>query len=158
MIDVLVADTLNSVEDPLIQVETAVPAVKTAVKAALSQAQVESANLSVLLTNDAEVQQLNRDYRDEDRPTDVLSFPAGDELDGYLGDIAISVETAVVQAKNAGHGAVEELQLLAVHGTLHLLGYDHLNNQEKEAMWAVQTAVLNQLNLGHVIPTEDPHD
>ncbi len=152
MIEIFIAESLNS------EMEEAVLAVKTAVQATLSHEQIEEAALSVLLTDDAEIHQMNRDYRGEDRPTDVLSFEAGDELGGYLGDIAISVETAVIQAQNAGHQLVEELQLLAVHGTLHLLGYDHLSAAEKDEMWGQQTAVLGQLNLSHVTPTEDPHD
>jgi probable rRNA maturation factor len=156
-IDVFVAESLASVP------ETAVSRIQTAVQTTLQQAQVEQASLSVLLTDDAEIQVMNRDYRGEDRPTDVLSFPAGDEmtppeLAGYLGDIAISVETAVEQAAKSGHNMLDELQLLAVHGTLHLLGYDHLEPEEKEEMWAAQTAVLAQLNLNHVTPSEDPHD
>jgi probable rRNA maturation factor len=156
-IDVFVAESLASVP------ETAVSRIQTAVQTTLQQAQVEQASLSVLLTDDAEIQVMNRDYRGEDRPTDVLSFPAGDEmtppeLAGYLGDIAISVETAVEQSAKSGHNMLDELQLLAVHGTLHLLGYDHLEPEEKEEMWAAQTAVLAQLNLNHVTPSEDPHD
>jgi probable rRNA maturation factor len=151
-IDVFFADSLKNPP------ETAVPILQTAVQTTLSQEQIKSAALSVLLTDDAELQQMNRDYRGEDRPTDVLSFEAGDELGEYLGDIAISVETAVLQAQNAGHELVEELQLLVVHGTLHLLGYDHLSFEEKDEMWGRQTAVLKQLNLSHVTPTEDSHD
>jgi probable rRNA maturation factor len=151
-IDVFFADSLKNPP------ETAVLVLKTAVQATLTHEQIESAALSVLLTDDAELQQMNRDYRGEDRPTDVLSFEAGDDLGAYLGDIAISVETAVLQAQNAGHELVEELQLLAIHGTLHLLGYDHLSIEKKDEMWTRQTAVLAQLNLSHVTPTEDPHD
>ena len=151
-IDILIAESLTSVP------ETAVSLIKTAVQTTFTHEQIESAALSILLTDDAEIQAMNRDYRGEDRPTDVLSFEAGDELGGYLGDIAISVETAVFQSQNAGHQLVEELQLLAIHGTLHLLGFDHLSAEGKDEMWAVQTAVLDQLNLSHVTPTEDPHD
>ncbi|PIE80867.1 MAG: rRNA maturation RNase YbeY [Chloroflexi bacterium] len=151
MIEIFIAESLEY------ELEDAVSAVRTAVQATLAQAQMEAATLSLLLTDDAELHQMNRDYRAEDRPTDVLSFEAGDELGGYLGDIAISVETAVTQAETAGHELVEELQLLAVHGTLHLLGYDHGTVEEKDEMWGQQTAVLDQLNLSHVTPTEAPH-
>ena len=106
-IDIFTADSITDMP------ETAVPILKTAVQTTLSHEQIESAALSILLTDDAEIQVMNRDYRGEDRPTDVLSFEAGDELGGYLGDIAISVETAVIQAQNAGHQLIEELQLLA---------------------------------------------
>ena len=151
-IDIFISKLLDS------GLETAVPILETAVQITLTHEKIESAALSILLTDDSEIQVMNRDYRGEDRPTDVLSFPAGDELAEYLGDITISVETAVVQAQTAGHQPIEELQLLAIHGTLHLLGYDHLSIEEKNEMWAVQTAVLTQLDLSHVTPTEDPHD
>lgn len=89
--------------------------------------------ISLLLTTDAEVQTLNRDYRNKDQPTDVLSFaalevdapplPPGEPLP--LGDIIISIETAQRQAESQGHSLATELQWLASHGLLHLLGWDH---------------------------------
>jgi probable rRNA maturation factor len=72
----------------------------------------------------------------------------------YLGDIIISLPYAARQAAAAGHKTESELQLLAVHGTLHLLGYDHAIPEEKAAMWDAQTAALTQLGLGHINPTE----
>lgn len=120
------------------------------------------AMLTLLLTDDAAIQQLNWRFRDEDKPTDVLSFPAGEPLPGetsdggapYLGDIAISVPYAARQAATADHSLSAELQLLAVHGVLHLLGYDHLEPDEKQQMWSVQTAVLAALGLSDITPTE----
>lgn len=120
--------------------------------------------LTVLLADDDTLCSLNRQFRGEDRPTDVLSFAAGDmpppppdsaAPGRYLGDIAISVPTAERQARQQGHAVVEELQLLTVHGVLHLLGYDHATAVEKAAMWAAQDRVLVALDLGHVRPTED---
>jgi probable rRNA maturation factor len=125
---------------------------------------VDGAALTILLTDDDYLQQLNHQYRGEDRPTDVLSFPAGEpvpgapEADGYLGDIAISVPHAERQAEAQGHPAPAELQLLAVHGVLHLLGHDHLDAAEKATMWAEQAAILGELGLGDIQPTEDEHD
>jgi probable rRNA maturation factor len=116
--------------------------------------------LTLLLTDDAQIQQLNRDFRGEDKPTDVLSFPAGATLPGmgeavaYLGDIAISAPYAQRQAQAAGHPLTAELQLLAIHGVLHLLGYDHGEPEEKADMWAAQTAVLAALGLQAIQPTE----
>ncbi len=124
----------------------------------------EGAALTVLLTDDAYLQELNRHYRDEDQATDVLSFPAGEPMPGteelleYLGDIAISVPFAEKQAAAKGHSAEAELQLLAVHGVLHLLGYDHLEPDEKTIMWEVQAATLRHLNLENIQPTEEGHD
>ena len=122
------------------------------------------AALSVLLTGDATLRELNRQYRDEDRTTDVLSFPAGPVPDdvtalaGYLGDIAISVPQATQQADEKGHPIIAEVQLLAIHGTLHLIGYDHLEEQERSAMWTRQAAVLASFGLGDIQPTESEHD
>lgn len=136
--------------------------VKTAVITTLHQQSIAPpAAATVVLTDDATVRQLNRDYRATDAPTDVLSFPAGDSMPGmealYLGDIIISVPFAVQQAVASGHSPIAELQLLAVHGTLHLLGHDHVDEDEKERMWAVQTAVLTTLHLPHINPTESAH-
>jgi probable rRNA maturation factor len=138
-----------------------VAGVETAVFTTLrQQAATPPLSLTLLLADDATLQQLNRDFRQEDKATDVLSFPAGDPLPGlmepdpYLGDIAISVPYAQRQADKQGHPLLAELQLLAIHGTLHLLGYDHTDEAEKKEMWAAQTAVLTQLGLSHIIPTE----
>ena len=135
--------------------------VETAVAATLRQKAIAPpAALTVLLTADDHIRRLNRDFRGEDKPTDVLSFPAGEPVPGYeepvpyLGDIAISVPYARRQAQQQDHTVAEEVVLLSVHGTLHLLGHDHLDEAEKAEMWAVQTAVLQQLGLSHVTPTE----
>lgn len=85
--------------------------------------------LAVRLVSDAAIRRLNRQFRGRDTPTDVLSFPAG-EADGpdsirYLGDIAVSVSTAARQARERGHTLSRELKILALHGYLHLLGFDH---------------------------------
>lgn len=134
--------------------------VQTAVIATLQQQAIAPpAMLTVVLTDDAAIRQLNHDFRATDAATDVLSFAAGEAMPGmdalYLGDIIISVPFATAQAIAGGHPAIAELQLLAVHGTLHLLGHDHADADEKEAMWGAQTAVLTTLNLAHITPTEN---
>ena len=139
--------------------EELVVVVETAVSAALQhEAAPPQYALTCLLTDNATIQTLNRDFRGEDKPTDVLSFPAGTPMPGanaqYLGDLAISVAYAQAQAAQAGHSLAAEVQLLAVHGVLHLLGYDHNTPEEKDRMWAVQTAILTHLGLAHVTPTE----
>lgn len=115
--------------------------------------------LTILLTDDEQMRQLNRDFAGLDEATDVLSFPAGEpgevmpeELGGYLGDIAISLMKAERQAEKGGHSLTAELQLLTVHGVLHLLGHDHYEPEEKEAMWAAQEAILNGLQVQVTIP------
>jgi probable rRNA maturation factor len=133
-------------------------------EAAAHEAAPEGAALTVLLTDDEHLRQLNKQYRGEDRATDVLSFPSGEPMPGnedlleYLGDIAISVPYAERQASVKGHNLSAELQLLAVHGVLHLLGYDHTDGEEKAAMWAAQAAILHKLGLDGIQPTEDEHD
>lgn len=111
-------------------------------------------DLTIVLTDDRQLHELNLDYLDVDAPTDVLSFPAS-ELDPetgvlYLGDIAISVPRAAQQAESAGHSLEAEVQLLVVHGTLHLLGYDHSTDEEKAVMWAEQAKVLERLGLSRI--------
>lgn len=81
------------------------------------------ATVSVLLCGDGRMRRLNREFRKVDRPTDVLSFPAGEP--GFLGDVAIDVPYAARQARKRGHPLDREVQLLLAHGVLHLLGHDH---------------------------------
>lgn len=123
---------------------------KTAVSHTLTHEKVApSSGLTLVLTDDDYLQQLNNSFRQIDAPTDILSFPA-DPLsaqEGYLGDIIISVPYATRHALADGHSLEEELQLLAVHGTLHLLGYDDLEDEAKAEMWGVQTAVLHKLGI-----------
>jgi probable rRNA maturation factor len=122
-----------------------------AAQAALShQSAPAEADLTIVITGDAEIQELNRQYMEIDAPTDVLSFPAG-ELNPetghtYLGDIVISFPRALTQAQQGGHPAAQELQLLVVHGVLHLLGYDHADPAGKASMWAAQADVLRCLD------------
>jgi probable rRNA maturation factor len=154
-----------------IQTETAAPIpdslpgrLVAAAVATLEQQQVPSpAALTLLLADDDALQQMNRDYLGIDAPTDVLSFPTGDplpgteglDLDRYLGDIAISVPQAASQAAAAGHGLEDELQLLTVHGVLHLLGHDHAEAAEKETMWVAQAAILSHLDVDIALPSGD---
>lgn len=112
--------------------------------AMLERLERPEAELSVLLTNDKTIQRLNRDYRHKDRPTDVLSFhleggTGGIELaDGWLlGDVVISLDTALRQATGRKRSLEAEVRWLLAHGVLHLCGYDHATPDEKRAMVAV---------------------
>ena len=103
--------------------------------------------LSLLLTDDLEIQSLNRQYREIDRPTDVLSFPQDEDAvnetgDTLLGDVVISVETAARQAKDHHLSFNEELILLAIHGILHLLDYDHERSEEDARIMQEKTQTL----------------
>lgn len=111
--------------------------------------------LSVVITDDGAVRELNREFRDVDAPTDVLAFGIGEESDfvtppgepAYLGDVIISYPRAVIQAEEYGHSIDRELALLTVHGVLHLLGYDHVDEVERTEMWARQNEILESLVL-----------
>ena len=130
--------------------------IESAAQAALTHqsASEASGDLTVVLSDDVRLQKLNRDYLGVDAPTDVLSFPASetDPETGarYLGDILISIPRAEAQAKSAGHPLESEVQLLVVHGVLHLLGYDHAQAEEKTKMWKVQAEVLERLGLSGI--------
>ena len=92
----------------------------------------EGAEVHLLITGDDRIRDLNHRYLDRDRPTDVLSFPDGDQLPSgrtLLGEIIISVDTARRQAETLGHSEDREISELALHGVLHLLGYDHERDQ-----------------------------
>ena len=113
--------------------------------------------IDITIVDDEEIHQLNRDYRNVDRPTDVLSFALDEDdedepelLEGQLhllGDIIISAETATRQAEEFGHGLEREIVYLAVHGLLHLLGYDHMVEEDKVIMRAKEEEALRAINL-----------
>lgn len=111
----------------------------------------DSPSLSIRITDDDELKTLNLQYRGIDNSTDVLSFPADfedpDLGSRYLGDVVIAYPRAEEQAQKRGHIVEAELQLLVVHGTLHLLGYDHGDKTEKEEMWLIQSRILEELGL-----------
>ena len=101
--------------------------------------------LSVVLVSDAQIRRLNKLYRNKDKPTDVLSFPIGEKVEGWLilGDIVISVDTAKRQAQELGYSLEEELKRLLVHGLVHLLGYDHeLGGEEEKKFFELEEFVL----------------
>jgi len=124
--------------------------------AALVQRGLEDSELSVVLTDDETIQQLNRDYRGIDKPTDVLSF-AQQEAEGpnlgILGDVIISLPTAQRQADERGHPLAVEVRILLVHGLLHLLGFDHEDDEERQEMAAAEQVLLAALPVGPQGPT-----
>ncbi len=134
--------------------------IRTAVNETLRHENVRARSaVSILLTTDEQMRDLNNVYRGIDEPTDVLSFPAGEVMPGmpdklHLGDIAISVPYAKRRAFAEQHSLKSELQLLAVHGTLHLLGYDHETPEEKVLMWGVQASILAQVGAQVTAPPE----
>ena len=98
------------------------------------------------------IKELNKTYRDIDSVTDVLSFESGGEVDPetgreYLGDIIICLEQAAKQADQSGHSTEDEIGLLEIHGLLHLLGYDHLDDDQREEMWNYQDVYLEKCGI-----------
>lgn len=128
--------------------------------AVLAQHNVHSdSSLSVVIADNDFVRALNQQYRDIDAPTDVLSFPADEPpvaIDGeppYLGDLIIAFPYASAQAAREQHDLSHSLVLLVVHGTLHLLGYDHDTTENRTEMWAAQESALRTLNIPlHIVP------
>ena len=122
--------------------------VRTVIDKTMEMEDVEPLGVSVVITDDAEIRELNRDYRNKDCATDVLSFPLYDEhgnLDEELGDIVISLERAAAQAEEYGHSLEREVAFLTAHSMLHLLGYDH--EEDEEEMFDKQKEILNELGL-----------
>lgn len=103
--------------------------------------------LTVRVTDDRELRRLNREFLGEDHVTDVLSFPSGDLAGGYLGDLALSWPAVLRQAGGFGHAPAVEAALLAVHGLLHLLGWDHATGDEEREMTALTLACLARSGL-----------
>jgi probable rRNA maturation factor len=118
----------------------------------------DSSEVSVTFVSNERIHEINKEFRDKDAPTDVISFAMeelgegeiqliGAELPRVLGDIIISIPKAEEQAKEYGHSFIRELGFLAVHGFLHLLGYDHMEKDEEEKMFSRQKEILEVYGL-----------
>jgi probable rRNA maturation factor len=118
-------------------------------------------SLTIVLATDEAVRALNQQHRGIDAPTDVLSFPAADlppevieEETPYLGDLVIAFPYASEQAQTLQHDINDSFALLVIHGTLHLLGYDHDTPENRAEMWAEQAKILQQLGIDEaIVPT-----
>lgn len=118
---------------------------------------LDNAEVSITFTDNEHIHAINRDYRNVDRPTDVISFALNEgdepEIEGgapvnVLGDIIISVEKAVEQASDYGHSVEREVAFLTVHGMLHLLGYDHIEEDDRKEMRREEDFVMEKLGIG----------
>ncbi|MBM7660796.1 putative rRNA maturation factor [Bacillus mesophilus] len=118
----------------------------------------DQTELSVTFVKNERIQEINKEYRGKDQPTDVISFAMeemgegemeiiGDHLPKHLGDLIISTEQAVLQAEEYGHSYMRELGFLTVHGFLHLLGYDHMNEEDEKEMFTRQEEILKVYGL-----------
>jgi probable rRNA maturation factor len=147
---VVAADCWQSEPDAEAAVQRAIAAASAA-----AGADVGNAEIAVMLTDDATIRMLNKDFRGKDTPTNVLSFPApemdvADDEDAApraLGDIAIAYETLRREADEEAKPFLHHLSHLAVHGFLHLVGYDHETDDEAEEMEALEVAILAQLGI-----------
>lgn len=146
MINLIIADPFkNAIEGQKLE---------NAAVATLSHEHVSpDTDLSIVIDDDERLHALNNEFLGIDAPTDVLSFPSGEQSTDpdtgnlYLGDIILSFPRASEQAETAGHPVMNELQLLVIHGVLHLLGYDHADSEEKINMWAIQADILSSLGV-----------
>ena len=108
---------------------------------------------SIIFVTPEEIHEINRDYRNIDRPTDVISFALKDSEDDYeimeggneLGDIFINIQAVVMQAQEYGHSLRREVCFLFTHGLLHLLGYDHMEEQDEKVMFELQDVILDEI-------------
>jgi len=131
------------------RVRVAVPLLRRAALGALRREGCpRGTELSIVVVDDATIRALNRRYRHRDRPTDVLAFPQGGGPGGLLGDVVISADRAAAQAPAYGSDVDRELQLLVVHGVLHLLGYDDTNARAAARMRRRQEEILRALRRG----------
>lgn len=125
--------------------------IRNAAQAALDS-EGRDGDLTILIDTPERIQTLNREFRHVDAVTDVLTFPAWEgeislSADGYLGDIMICYDCAKEQAEQYGHSLLRELSFLAVHGCLHLLGYDHMTEADERVMREKQTAILDSMGV-----------
>lgn len=127
--------------------------VKRVIDIAIKHQKLDNLEFNIIIVDNEYIHELNRNYRGIDRPTDVITFALEDnrdfvELDHrVLGDIYISIDKAIEQAKEYGHGLKREICFLAVHGFLHLLGYDHMKKEDEEVMFSLQEVILNEAGI-----------
>lgn len=147
----------NNEQDKLTPPEDIEQLIEKCTAAALAEEEIEDdAEVSVTLVDNARIREMNAEFREIDRETDVLSFPLGDE-NGFevdpdtdailLGDIVISLEKARTQAEEYGHSFRREVAFLITHSLFHLLGYDHMTEDEEKEMFAKQEKVLQKLGI-----------
>lgn len=128
--------------------ETLIPELQTVCQTALeagASQKAASGDVSLLLTGNDEIQILNRDWRDKDAPTDVLSFPADAMDEPFLGDIAVALGVTQADAETRGLSLPQHLSHLLIHGLLHLLGHDHKDDTEAAEMEALEITALASL-------------
>lgn len=122
---------------------------KKLIKYALKYMNLKNVSFSVIFVDNNKIHKLNKDYRNIDRPTDVITFRLADYEEvmcgkiNILGDVYISLDKAKEQAIEYGHSYLRELSFLLIHGFLHLLGYDHMNEEDEKEMFSLQEEILD---------------
>ena len=137
--------------------EAALPEAAELARIAGEAALDREGEVAIVLTGDAEVHALNQRFRNKDNPTNVLSFPAAENPEGHLGDIALAYGVCVREAAEQGKTLAAHLQHLVAHGVLHLVGFDHETEAEAEAMEARERAILAGLGVSdpYAVPAKD---
>jgi probable rRNA maturation factor len=126
------------------------PRLKRAAGAAQKAAKFRGASsLTILLSGDAKLKTLNRDFRDKDKATNVLSFPAAPNREGYRGDIALALGVTRREAKLAGKSLIDHATHLVVHGVLHLAGHDHVRARDAKVMEKLEIDILGRLGIAN---------
>ena len=137
------------IDDPHWRKVRGLPAyLRRAVELALKRAKAgKSSALTILLASDARLKELNRDFRGKNKPTNVLSFPTDTEGDAYPGDIALGYGVTAGEARSKTVRIADHAAHLAVHGTLHLLGFDHETGRDAKVMESLETKILAELGI-----------
>jgi len=126
---------------------------KKVIKRTLKHERIKNACFSIIFVDSKEIQKINKEYRNIDKVTDVISFAFEDNKDlvynniRVLGDIYICIPRMIEQAESYGHSIKRELSFLTVHGLLHLLGYDHMKKDDEEIMFRLQELILNETGI-----------
>lgn len=142
-------EIINELDKEIKEVET----IKALLDFIIKKENLENCMFNIILVDNEYIHKLNKEYRNIDRPTDVISFAledSKDEIDlGFrvLGDIYISIDKAREQAVSYGHSFLRELAFLTVHGLLHLLGYDHMEKEDEIIMFKKQDDLLNEFGI-----------
>ena len=143
-------EIFNQTDRDIPELET----VKSVLQHAVVKEKLENVIFNVIIVDNDYIHELNKNYRNIDRETDVITFALEDEKDmvapvgeRVLGDIYISIDKAISQAEEYGHSLLRELSFLAVHGFYHLLGYDHQTKEEEEVMFSKQEEVLHDCKI-----------
>ena len=143
-------EIFNQTDRDIPELET----VKSVLQHAVVKEKLENVIFNVIIVDNDYIHELNKNYRNIDRETDVITFALEDEKDmvapvgeRVLGDIYISIDKAISQAEEYGHSLLRELSFLAVHGFYHLLGYDHMTEEEEKVMFAKQEEVLHECEI-----------